>query len=116
MRECSQFSELLELSPEWEFSWVPTPNEGALLILDLPGAEGVAAGLALTARGFRPVPLYNAIPLATPFSPGNTLDESPPVVEVLPIVRALDAATPRLALAELPHDAPTAFLLDSLRR
>src|SRR5437879_1661239 len=45
---------------------IPPSTERVALVLDLPGAEGVLAGVELAARGYRPVPLYNSIPL--PFS------------------------------------------------
>src|SRR5678815_782031 len=37
------------------------PDDVALVV-DLPGADGVGAGLALAGLGFQPVPLYNALP------------------------------------------------------
>src|SRR5690348_3529687 len=46
-----------------DVSWCPPPDQKAMLVLDLPGAEGVLAGVALALRGYRPVPLYNAVPL-----------------------------------------------------
>src|SRR5580765_130756 len=52
-----------------DVSWSPPPDERVAIVLDLPGAEGVIIGLALAVRGYRPVPLYNALPL--PF--GQTL-------------------------------------------
>src|SRR4051794_30740495 len=96
------------LLSEVEFSWLPAlSSQGrSALILDLPGAEGVAAGLALAACGYRPIPLYNGLP-------GT---DTPSVVQVVPIVQALAAATSGLAELRLPLDAPPAFLLDSRRR
>ena len=44
-------------------SWSPAIDEKVAVVLDLPGAEGVRVGLELAARGYRPVPLYNAVPL-----------------------------------------------------
>ena len=46
-----------------DLSWAPPPAEKAAFVLDLPGAEGVLNGIALAVLGYRPVPLYNAIPL-----------------------------------------------------
>jgi hypothetical protein len=99
-------------------SWAPVPNEKVALVLDLPGAEGVLAGIALAARGYRPVPLYNAIPM-----PAVTfLAAMDPVasmrfaaVNVAPILNALKYGAGQLAEMRLPNDAPPAFLLDANR-
>src|SRR4051812_18056461 len=95
MRDHPALPGLPELAPEWEFSWLPASVAAGpvALILDLPGAEGVAASLALAKSGYRSVPLYNAIPEAD--------DETPSAVPVMPIVQALQAAAPRLAELEL---------------
>ena len=37
-------------------------QRGFTLVLDLPGHSGVTAALVLAAGGYRPVPLYNALP------------------------------------------------------
>lgn len=100
-----------------EVSWVPLPAGTTALVLDLPGAEGVLAGAALAARGYRPVPLYNALPL--PF--GEPLMDpltgrSVAAVDVLPIISALRTVAEQLAQLTLPADAPPAFLLDANRR
>ncbi|MDI1431466.1 hypothetical protein [Polyangium sorediatum] len=71
------------------------------LILDLPGAAGVRVGAALGRHGFRPVPLYNAIP-----APEGVIDHAE-VMEAL-----VDAAE---SLAGISPDAPPAFLLDQRR-
>src|SRR6185312_9041865 len=52
-----------EPEPFVDISWSPDPAERIALVLDLPAAEGVAFGIELAARGYRPVPLYNAIPI-----------------------------------------------------
>ena len=85
-------------------SWAPPADGGSALVLDLPGALGVELALELARKGYRPVPLYNAVPHA-----GALCDLSP-------IVAALAAATPTLAAINLPLDAPPAFLLDADRR
>jgi hypothetical protein len=99
-----------------DVSWCPASAANAALVLDLPGLEGVLTGLALAKRGYRPVPLYNAIPL--PFgSPqvdpltGRTVAS----VDVQPIISALRAGAETLGRLELPIDAPPAFLLDANR-
>jgi hypothetical protein len=70
-------------------------------VIDLPGRSGIRAALAYAEHGFRPVPLYNALP-----SPLGAID-------VAPIVRGLVDAAPRLA--ELKPNGPPAFLLDADR-
>jgi hypothetical protein len=100
-----------------DVDWAPVPTEKAALVLDLPGADGVAVGMALGGRGYRPVPLYNAVPL--PFSV-RLLDPltGRPVsaVNVLPIIGALRKGAEQLAQLKLAGDAPPAFLLDANRQ
>jgi hypothetical protein len=100
-----------------DLSWCPPATGEAALVLDLPGAEGVLTGLALAARGYRPVPLYNAVPL--PFGEPQTdplTGKSVAAVNVLPIIIALRKGAETLPLLKLPPDAPPAFLLDANRR
>jgi hypothetical protein len=119
-----------------DLSWVPPASQNVALVLDLPGELEVWCGLALAeARGYRPVPLYNAAPGPAPAAapppaagppPGPapaaaTAPPGPPVpvgavVEVWPVLSALDAAAPRMQALALPPDAPPAFLLDANRR
>lgn len=95
--------------PEW-----PTSQEGVALIVDLPGAASVAAGMALARRGFRPVPLYNAVPYPSEPKQG-LLAQDIAAVEVLSIVAALRDNAPELAGLALAPTAPPAFLLDANR-
>src|SRR5262249_50194864 len=100
-----------------DVSWSPSSDERVAIVLDLPAAEGGLAGLALGGRGYRPVPLYNALPL--PF--GETLLSPATIsrvaaVDVLPIISALRMGTKLLAQLSLPSDAPPAFLLDANRK
>lgn len=98
-------------------SWLPSLGEKVALVLDLPGAEGILAGIALAGRGYRPVPLYNAVPL--PFGePAIDPETGRPVaaVNVLPILNALKGGAEQLARLNLPSDAPPAFLLDADRQ
>src|SRR5436190_11211390 len=46
----------------FDTSGIPPVQNNAALVLDLPGAEGVWAGMAAASQGYRPVPLYNAVP------------------------------------------------------
>ena len=73
------------------------------VIVDLPGAEAVAAGLLLAERGCCPVPLFN-----------GTAGPSP-VIDVEPISRALLAGADRVRDLPIAPTAPPAFLLDSRR-
>jgi hypothetical protein len=73
------------------------------LVVDLPGVEGVSAALALADLGFRPVPLYNALPAPAAVVP---MDE---------VVRALVAGARPLAQRPPALHAPPAFLLDARR-
>ena len=74
------------------------------VIVDLPGAEAVHAGLLLADRGFCPVPLFNG-------TSGPT-----PVIDVLPITRALVGGVERLRQRPISPMAAPAFLLDSRRK
>ncbi len=100
-----------------DVGWSPSPGEKVTLVLDLPGPEGVLIGIALAGRGYRPVPLYNALPL--PF--GERLFDpltgrAVAAVDVSPILGALRKGAELLAQVKLPSDAPPAFLLDANRR
>jgi hypothetical protein len=100
-----------------DVSWSPPPDERVAIVLDLPAAEGVLVGLELAGRGYRPVPLYNALPL--PF--GETLLSPATIsrvaaVDVLPIISTLRMGTKLLAQLTLPSDAPPVFLLDANRK
>lgn len=75
----------------------------AALVIDLPGAMAVAAGLDAARWGFRPVPLFNA-------TTGPR-----PIVDVAPIMAALAAGAMAPALVALPAEAPAAFLIDAGR-
>jgi hypothetical protein len=74
-----------------------------VLVLDLPGEEAVRTGVALAARGYRPVPLFNAC------------TDSNEILEQISIIAALRAGAETLASMRLPAAAPPAFLLDSRR-
>ena len=83
--------------------WVPEAGGCTAVIVEMPGAESVAYGLALARRGYRPVPLFN-----------TTLGPSA-VVNSEPIARELVLGAEALLGLHLRHDAPPAFLLDSAR-
>lgn len=102
--------------PPYDISWAPPASGDAALVLDLPGAAGVLAGLALAGRGYRPVPLYNAVP-----APSRALLLGPAavpmaLVNVHEIMGALWHGVAQLREAAPPEDAPPVFLLDANRR
>jgi len=86
---------MAEIVPD--LNWLPDAGDKVALVVDLPGAEGVAAGLAFAGRGYRPVPLYNALPdpHALPPLPIDVQIQAPflrhlaAIVDVMPIVNAL---------------------------
>jgi hypothetical protein len=85
------------------------------MIFDLPGGEAVRLGMTFVSAGFRPIPVYNALPWVE--GSGFLLaNDHPPVVNMVDVVEALRVATPELARARLPDDAPPIFLLDANRR
>lgn len=92
---------------EWQ---VPLLQDTAMLV-DLAGAKGVEVGISLAYRGYRPIPLYNACP--------NGMDaiaaSVSPVVDVIPIMRAIATETSTLKAITLPSSAPPVFLLDANR-
>lgn len=106
-------------SPEWlnvpefiDVSWAPAPSENVAFVIDLPGPTGVAVGLDLAALGYRPVPLYNAIPMPFYTPEPDEIVPAEPLVKVEPIMAALWHGRERLLERPLPADAPPAFLLD----
>jgi len=92
-------------TPEIPMELVMRLTADTAFIVDLPGAEGVEAGLGLAKLGARPVPLYNGIHETKI----GGLNE---VVENAPIIGALASGADILAGLELAADAPPAFLLD----
>jgi hypothetical protein len=83
-------------------AWAAKSDIGTAIILDLPGAQAIWYGMALSQRGFRPVPLYNGV--AGPS----------PLIDVNPIRMALHEVEDALTelLANMPAEAPPVFLLD----
>jgi hypothetical protein len=84
------------------------------VVVDVPGADGVELGLALASRGFRPVPLYNAVPLPVLATGGRGAGQV--AVDLGGVANALESGAAVLAATTLPWDAPPAFLLDARRR
>ena len=86
------------------------------MVLDLPGAEGIFCGLELARRGYRPVPLYNAVPLPSGEVQFDPVTGRPvAAVNVFPIMDALIQGTEILDKLNLPPEAPPVFLLDADR-
>jgi hypothetical protein len=98
---------------DFDASWIPPAADNVAVVLDLPGADGVWTGVALASRGYRPVPLYNAVPGPTP---GVWIGAFASLVDVAPILAALWHGTPLLQRTRLHPEAPPAFLLDANRR
>jgi hypothetical protein len=86
-----------------DVSWAISRG-GQAIVADLPSDIGVTFGVQLARMGYRPVPLYNALP-----GPAN-------VLEMGAILSALELMAEELAPLPLPADAPPAFLLDARRR
>lgn len=97
-----------------DWDWLPRPASTAI-VLDLPGAVSVRFGVKLARHGYRPVPLFNAIPLPIESIPLDKNAPSPALVDVYPILDALAEGAEELAAITLLPDAPPAFLLDANR-
>src|SRR5262245_2873034 len=83
---------------QWEIpsapDWLPALSERAVVVLDLPGDHGIRLGLAAARLGYRPVPLYNALPfpVASPEELELFYKEMrfpAALVDVIPILAAL---------------------------
>jgi hypothetical protein len=103
------------VDPVRDTGWSPPAHARTALVLDLPGAEGVWMAVGLAQNGYRPVPLYNAIPSPVADSILNPFVQQNTAVDVLPIVRALCDGAAKIAGLQIFRDAPPAFLLDARR-
>jgi hypothetical protein len=83
--------------------WAPSPADRTAIIIDLPGADSVLTALALADKGYRPVPLFNCC-----------LGPSP-VLNLTPVVDALNLGNEVLSKLAIPYHAPPAFVIDSRR-
>lgn len=101
-------------------AWAPPADGATAIVLDVPGPRSVALAMALAQAGFRPVPLFNAVPPPREIELAVDANILPAraVVDVQSIVDAVEVATVHHAqtLAELRPQAPPVFLLDSARR
>lgn len=104
-----RFASLIEADPGLALETIDVAEADGktALVADLPAQAGVSVGMAMAHQGFRPVPLYNAVP-----APRGVLA----AVDVDPIIQALMRATKDIQSLRLRDDAPPIFLLDSLRR
>ena len=107
----STFASLAASDPV-DITGIPNVDGATALVLDLPGALGVKIGLAAAAKGFRPIPLYNALPSPT----GSAHGSSNAIVDVQSIMQTISVMTADLEKLKLANDAPPAFLLDANRR
>jgi hypothetical protein len=98
--------------------WQVFLHPDTAIIVDLPGAEGVWAGIAMARAGYLPVLVYNARPDAWPeYVPiRKTQQLRPPVtIDMYSIPLAVCTVTNELASLKLSPQAPPAFLLDGNR-
>ena len=103
--------------------WQVLLQPDTAIIADLPGAEGISAGIAMARAGYLPVLVYNACPTGTYdgaspefVSIQNSQPVSPPVtVDMSSILKAICATTRELGLLALSAQAPPVFLLDGNR-
>jgi hypothetical protein len=85
---------------------LPRADGTMAVVIDWPGAVGLAYALELAKLGYRPIPLYAS---AAPISPAVSS------VDVWPIIDALKTGAKALRELALKDDAPPAFVLDSNR-
>jgi hypothetical protein len=98
-----------------KLDWLPAPGPVALVV-DLPRDQGIIWGMELAKSGYRPIPLYNALPFPPQemmTEPGSRIEST---VDVVPILAAICRSTPVLKEIQLSPEAPPAFLLDADRR
>jgi len=108
---------------EYRFDWLPSRSSETAFVVDLPGQETIECGIALAARGYRPVPVIDGSPgpdlhgLILELMPSSTTERmrSTSVIDMRPLCRALCQRGQQLASLPLEPDSPPAFLLDSLR-
>ena len=94
--------ELFEQGFEWPHLNLPNDRATALII-ELPRSDSVAYGIAAARVGYWPVPLFNCA-----FTTGAVLD-------VRPMFNRLRSGAEELTRANVPQDAPPAFLVDAKR-
>lgn len=101
-------------STPFNSEWVPRPGSAAIIV-DLPGEYGVLWGIELARLGYRPIPLYNALPFPPAAKVSQEAERPATTVDVESILAALMRETDTLKQIALPANAPPAFLLDADR-
>ena len=89
-----------------KLDWAHFPDRKTAIIVDLPGIDSVAEGLALAELGYRPVALYNG-------TDGPNMAKT--IVKTRNLAHGVFMAAEILSELRLPFDAPPAFLLDADR-
>lgn len=104
------------VTTSFDLTPIPPADGTTAIVLDLPSATGATFALRLAnERGYRPVPLYNAVP--APFNAQTAaLGVSSVAIDLRDVMEALRAWADELAAISLPADAPPAFVLDARRR
>jgi hypothetical protein len=92
------------------------PAGSSLLIVDLPGEQGVVVGMELARIGYRPIPLYNALPFPLSEKALSAARRSQTTVDVVSILTTICRDSETLKDIRLSPVAPPAFLLDADRR
>ena len=119
---CPQVSTVTE-PPLFHLDWLPAGETGGLaIVVDLPGSDAIHYGLALLARGYRPVPVIDGSPgpdgnplIPIHSSPAGAPSKSASVVDMRGLLLALCQGAAHLRDVKLAPDAAPAFLLDSKR-
>src|SRR6266700_314203 len=110
---------VFEVSParaiSFESGWVPAAGDAAIIV-DLPGDDGVLWGMHLARSGYRPIPLYNALPFPLGMKMSVLRSRPQTTVNVELILAALYRETTTLQQIPMSKEAPPAFLLDADRR
>jgi len=105
-----------DIAPSGGVAWkVPLLND-AVLLVELAREKGVEIGISLSRSGYRPIPLYNACPYGLDATEAEASASAFAVIDVMPIMRALERETKTLKAIALPDSAPPAFLLDANRK
>lgn len=92
--------------PEWQ----AVLHSDTAIIADLPGEEGIRAGMALARAGYLPVPVYNACPTGEAHEADSRV-----AIDMSGILAAICGASRELASFDLSRNAPPVFILDSRR-
>ena len=91
------------------------------VIIDLPGAESIRLAMVLATLGYRPVPIINASPGPVGLQvnllpqPANVSPRSIVVLDMSSLVREICIGNELLHKLSFASDAPSVFILDSLR-